>query len=125
MAFVTRFAPSPTGPLHLGHAYSALLAHDMARAAGGALGANLVSRRSAFVRSRVDASVSCFVFAASLPVKSSPCLETMLAMSNPRKEQAALAQLLASKLSLGHELDLMDHRLTSSRRTAWAAQSNS
>ncbi len=35
MAFVTRFAPSPTGPLHLGHAYSALLAHDMARAEGG------------------------------------------------------------------------------------------
>ena len=28
---ITRFAPSPTGPLHLGHAYSALLAHDMAR----------------------------------------------------------------------------------------------
>jgi glutamyl-Q tRNA(Asp) synthetase len=35
MAFVTRFAPSPTGPLHLGHAYSAILAHDMARAARG------------------------------------------------------------------------------------------
>ena len=35
MAFVTRFAPSPTGPLHLGHAYSAILAHDMARAQGG------------------------------------------------------------------------------------------
>lgn len=35
MAFVTRFAPSPTGPLHLGHAYSAILAHDMARSAGG------------------------------------------------------------------------------------------
>jgi len=35
VTFVTRFAPSPTGPLHLGHAYSALLAHDMARAAGG------------------------------------------------------------------------------------------
>jgi glutamyl-Q tRNA(Asp) synthetase len=33
--FITRFAPSPTGPLHLGHAYSAILAHDMARDAGG------------------------------------------------------------------------------------------
>jgi glutamyl-Q tRNA(Asp) synthetase len=32
---ITRFAPSPTGPLHLGHAYSALLAYDMARAVGG------------------------------------------------------------------------------------------
>jgi glutamyl-Q tRNA(Asp) synthetase len=32
---VTRFAPSPTGRLHLGHAYSALLAHDFARERGG------------------------------------------------------------------------------------------
>lgn len=35
MTFVTRFAPSPTGPLHLGHAYSAMLAHDMTRAESG------------------------------------------------------------------------------------------
>jgi len=35
MTFRTRFAPSPTGPLHLGHAYSAMLAHDLATSRGG------------------------------------------------------------------------------------------
>ncbi|MGU3389851.1 tRNA glutamyl-Q(34) synthetase GluQRS [Sphingomonas sp. M1A8_2b] len=32
---VTRFAPSPTGRLHLGHAVSAIRSHDFARARGG------------------------------------------------------------------------------------------
>lgn len=32
---VTRFAPSPNGALHLGHAYSAIVAHDLARVRGG------------------------------------------------------------------------------------------
>jgi glutamyl-Q tRNA(Asp) synthetase len=32
---VTRFAPSPSGLLHLGHAYSAVVAHDRARRGGG------------------------------------------------------------------------------------------
>jgi glutamyl-Q tRNA(Asp) synthetase len=35
MSLVTRFAPSPTGELHLGHAYSALTAWRRAREAGG------------------------------------------------------------------------------------------
>lgn len=33
--FTTRFAPSPTGLLHLGHAFSALTAYRAAKAAGG------------------------------------------------------------------------------------------
>ena len=34
---ILRFAPSPNGYLHLGHAYSALLNHDLAREFGGRL----------------------------------------------------------------------------------------
>ncbi len=35
MPLRTRFAPSPNGPLHLGHAFSAIVAHDLARSVGG------------------------------------------------------------------------------------------
>lgn len=35
MPHTTRFAPSPTGWLHLGHAYAALFAHEQARRSGG------------------------------------------------------------------------------------------
>ncbi len=35
MKTVTRFAPSPNGPLHLGHAFAAIVAHDEAGLRGG------------------------------------------------------------------------------------------
>ena len=35
MTVRTRFAPSPTGRLHLGHALAAITAHDLARQTGG------------------------------------------------------------------------------------------
>ena len=33
--FVTRFAPSPNGMMHMGHAFSAVFAHDLAEKSGG------------------------------------------------------------------------------------------
>lgn len=41
---VTRFAPSPNGPLHLGHALSAITAHDLARGPDGHKGGRFVLR---------------------------------------------------------------------------------
>lgn len=49
---VTRFAPSPTGALHVGHGWSALMAHDMARATGGTFRLRIEDIDSA--RSRPD-----------------------------------------------------------------------
>jgi glutamyl-Q tRNA(Asp) synthetase len=67
MAFVTRFAPQPTGPLHLGHAYSAMLAHDMARAEGRPVpSADRGYRPSAASRSGSgDLSTTCIGWASS------------------------------------------------------------
>jgi glutamyl-Q tRNA(Asp) synthetase len=54
---VLRFAPSPNGYLHLGHAYSALVNHDMARAAGGRLLLRLEDIDAARCRPDYDAAI--------------------------------------------------------------------
>jgi glutamyl-Q tRNA(Asp) synthetase len=41
---VTRFAPSPNGPLHLGHAFSAIVAHDLAQDRSGGRGGKFLLR---------------------------------------------------------------------------------
>lgn len=43
-AIVTRFAPSPNGPLHLGHAFSAIVAHDLAQGRSGKRGGRFLLR---------------------------------------------------------------------------------
>ena len=40
----SRFAPSPNGPLHLGHAYAAIVAHDVAHGPAGARGGEFLLR---------------------------------------------------------------------------------
>lgn len=57
MAFVTRFAPSPTGPLHLGHAFSALTAFDRAQAAGGQFLLRIEDTDRARVRPEYEAAI--------------------------------------------------------------------
>lgn len=58
MDFLTRFAPSPTGYLHLGHAFSALSAQTAARAAGG----RLILRIEDIDRARCKAEFEAAIF---------------------------------------------------------------
>jgi len=57
MAFVTRFAPSPTGPLHLGHAFSALTGFDRARVAKGRFLLRIEDTDRARVRPDYEAAI--------------------------------------------------------------------
>lgn len=56
-AVVARFAPSPTGYLHLGHAYSALFSHACARAAGGRFLLRMEDIDSGRCRPEFDAAI--------------------------------------------------------------------
>ena len=53
----TRFAPSPTGPLHLGHAYSAIIAHDFAKANEGEFIVRIEDLDQSRVRKKWDSQI--------------------------------------------------------------------
>ena len=57
MTFVTRFAPSPTGYLHRGHAFSALTAYNAAKAAGGRFLLRIEDIDATRCRSQYEAAV--------------------------------------------------------------------
>ncbi|UAL09004.1 tRNA glutamyl-Q(34) synthetase GluQRS [Caulobacter segnis] len=57
MTFVTRFAPSPTGYLHRGHAFSALTAHRAALDAGGRFLLRIEDIDATRCRSEYDAAI--------------------------------------------------------------------
>lgn len=57
MTFTTRFAPSPTGYLHKGHAFSALTAHAAAQAAGGRFILRIEDIDATRVRPLFDAAI--------------------------------------------------------------------
>jgi glutamyl-Q tRNA(Asp) synthetase len=57
MPLVFRFAPSPNGYLHLGHAYSALLNFDLARESGGRLLLRIEDIDAARCRPQFEAAI--------------------------------------------------------------------
>src|SRR3954464_8738891 len=57
MAFTTRFAPSPTGYLHKGHAFSALTAFEAAKAKGGRFILRIEDIDATRVRPEYDAAI--------------------------------------------------------------------
>ena len=57
MPSIFRFAPSPNGTLHLGHAYSAMLNSDLARASGGRFLLRIEDIDSARCRPEFEAAI--------------------------------------------------------------------
>ncbi len=92
---VERFAPSPTGPLHLGHAFSAFLAHDAARAAGGRFLLRLEDLDRARCRPEHAAAILDDLAWLGLAWDAPPLLQSARAEAHG----AALARLAAAGLT--------------------------
>lgn len=90
----TRFAPSPTGYLHLGHAYSAMLAHGRARAAGGAFLLRIEDTDRARCRPQYDAAILEDLDWLGLSWDAPPLRQS----DHPERYRGALERLIAMDL---------------------------
>lgn len=93
MSVVTRFAPSPNGQLHVGHAYAAIVAHDLARARGGRFQLRIEDIDGP--RSRADLAAE---FRADLAWLGLESMETPAQSTRLASYEAAAAELRARSL---------------------------
>jgi glutamyl-Q tRNA(Asp) synthetase len=90
----TRFAPSPTGPLHLGHAYAALVAERAARATGG----NFLVRIEDLDAGRARADYEAAIFEDLAWLGLAPDAPAMRQSARGAAYAAAIAKLEAAEL---------------------------
>lgn len=76
---VTRFAPSPNGPLHLGHGWSAIVGHDLAAARGGRFLLRIEDIDGARSRPELAAQFRADLAWLGLPFHEVPAQSTRLA----------------------------------------------
>lgn len=91
---VTRFAPSPNGPLHLGHAWSAIVAHDLAKARGGRFLLRIEDIDGARSRPELAGEFRADLGWLGLTWEEVPAQSTRLASYMAAAEQLAAAGLL-------------------------------
>ena len=104
---ITRFAPSPTGHLHLGHVVNAIVVWDRARAAGGVVRLRIEDHdrersRSEFERSILD-DLDWLGFVPDVPAidafRAGPCGGRQ--SDHPQRYEVALATLARAGLVYG------------------------
>lgn len=91
---VTRFAPSPNGSLHLGHAYSAITGHDLARARGGRFLLRIEDIDGARSRQELTAEFRADLAWLGLAFQEAPAQSTRLASYAAAADRLRDAELL-------------------------------
>ena len=102
---VTRFAPSPNGPLHLGHAYAAVRAHDLARERGGAFRVRIEDidgprSRSAFAEEHLEDLAWLGLAWDGDPVRQSQRLESYAAAADELRGRGLLYPCVCTRAEI-------------------------